>query len=320
MITTTKRIVGTACFSALAFVISFIEFPIFPAAGFLQLDFSMAFILLSGFIFGPISAITTSFVKELLRFLIGSGTGGVGEIANFCITLGFVLIPTIVYKYRKGIKTVILTIGIGCIIEILLSLFVNRYVNFPLYMGDMAKDMFNKLWIYIVLFNAIKSVSVAVLTILLYKRTSKFIKSINVIKKANLPLNEKISKSEKQTIEIAKEYAKTLFEGDVVLLSGDLGAGKTAFTKGIVESFNIKDKVTSPTYAYLNVYGDYIYHYDCYRLKDGESAEHLGLTDYFNGENICVIEWAENIKEVLPKEVKRVSIQKISKNKRKIIL
>ena len=319
MITNTKKIVGTACFAALSFVISFLEFPIFPSANFLQLDFSMVFILLAGFIFGPISGVLASFTKELLRFLIGSGTGGVGEIANFCITLGFILIPTIVYQYRKGIKTVICTIIVGCVIEVILSLFVNRYVNFPLFMGEKAKEIFKQLWIYVALFNLIKSVSVAVLTILLYKRISGFIKSINV-RKIKDSENIKYSNSEKQTIEIACEYAKTLVKGDVLLLSGDLGAGKTAFTKGLALGLNISDKVTSPTYAYLNVYGDYLYHYDCYRLENGESAELLGLTDYFGGENLCVIEWSENIKDVLPKEVKRVNITKISKNKRKIEL
>ena len=130
---------------------------------------------------------------------------------------------------------------------------------------------------------------------------------------------EIISKSAKQTEEIATEYAKTLVKGDVVVLAGDLGAGKTAFTKGVAKYFNL-DGVTSPTYAYLNVYGDLIYHYDCYRLSDGEDAERLGLTDYFGGDNICLIEWAENIADVLPDKVKKVEIKKISDTERKITL
>lgn len=130
---------------------------------------------------------------------------------------------------------------------------------------------------------------------------------------------EFISSSQKQTEEIAFEYAKTLKNGDVVVLSGDLGAGKTAFTKGVARFFNL-DGVTSPTYAYLNVYGDKLYHYDCYRLSCGEDAERLGLTDYFGGDNICLIEWAENIEDVLPENYKKVEIIKISENERKIIL
>ena len=130
---------------------------------------------------------------------------------------------------------------------------------------------------------------------------------------------EVLSKSQKETQKIAFEYAKTLKKGDVVILSGDLGAGKTAFTKGVAEYFGF-DGVTSPTYAYLNVYGGFLYHYDCYRLSCGEDAERLGLTDYFGGDNVCIIEWAENIEDVLPESVKEVKILKTGENEIKIIL
>lgn len=128
---------------------------------------------------------------------------------------------------------------------------------------------------------------------------------------------EKISNSEKETREIAKEFAEALKKGDIIRLDGDLGAGKTAFTKGLCEYFNLSG-VTSPTYAYLNIYGNFIYHYDFYRLSSGEDAERLGLTDYFGGDNICVLEWAENIEDVLPENIKKVTIEKISENKRRI--
>ncbi len=130
---------------------------------------------------------------------------------------------------------------------------------------------------------------------------------------------EFLSKSEKETRRIAYDYAKSLSKGDVVILSGDLGAGKTHFVKGVAEYFNL-DGVTSPTYAYLNIYGDLLYHYDCYRLSCGEDAVMLGLTDYFNSDNICLIEWAENIEDVLPKNVKEVVIKKIDEQTRKITL
>lgn len=129
---------------------------------------------------------------------------------------------------------------------------------------------------------------------------------------------EFISTSEEQTREFAKKYASTLVKGDVVRLDGELGAGKTAFTKGLAEFFGF-DGVVSPTYAYLNVYGDFIYHYDFYRLGCGEEAELLGLTDYFNKDNICVLEWAENISSALPENIKTVKIEKISQTERRII-
>ena len=127
-----------------------------------------------------------------------------------------------------------------------------------------------------------------------------------------------ISKSEQDTFNIAKKYAETLNKGDIVVLCGDLGAGKTAFTKGVAAHFGITG-VASPTYAYLNVYGDFIYHYDCYRLSSGEDAEALGLTDYFGGDNICLIEWAENIADVLPENVKTVKITKTENTNERII-
>ena len=130
---------------------------------------------------------------------------------------------------------------------------------------------------------------------------------------------EIISQDNLHTKQIAKEFAKTLSAGDVVLLNGDLGAGKTEFTKGIAEFFGLNG-VTSPTYAYLNVYGDFLYHYDFYRLSSGEEAELLGLTDYFNGNNVCIIEWGENVKDVLPKNCKTVTIIKTGEQQRKILL
>lgn len=312
--TTTKKIVGTAMFATLAFVVSFIEFPIFPAAGFLKLDFSGVFLLLSGFIYGPIAGVLACVVKELLRFVVGSSTGGVGEIANFIINFGFIIVPTLVYRFKKGLPLVILTLTIGCFIQTGLALLVNRYINFPLYMGVGAVQVFKQLWVYVLFFNLIKSVSVSLVTVLLYKRISGFIKSIGVTAK------EIITKSEAETLDFAYNYAKRLKKGDVVLLSGDLGAGKTVFVKGVCKRFNILDQVTSPTYAYLNVYGDFVYHYDCYRLSSGEDANYLGLTDYFGKDNVCLIEWSENISSVLPKKVKKVTIIKIDENTRKIIV
>ena len=123
-----------------------------------------------------------------------------------------------------------------------------------------------------------------------------------------------------QTIKVAEEYAQTLNKGDVVLLKGEMGAGKTVFAKGIAKGLGIKDEITSPTYAYMTDYYGKLYHYDCYRLTSGEDAEALGLCDYFYGDGVCVIEWAENIADVLPKNVKTVKIEKISENGRKITL
>ena len=131
---------------------------------------------------------------------------------------------------------------------------------------------------------------------------------------------EIITNSFEETINVAKDFAKTLQPGDVVLLDGDMGAGKTVFAKGVALALGITDEITSPTYAYMNDYYGKLYHYDCYRLTCGEDAEALGLTDYFYMKGICLIEWAQNVKDVLPKNCKRVQILKLDENVRKIIL
>ena len=99
-----------------------------------------------------------------------------------------------------------------------------------------------------------------------------------------------------------------------------MGAGKTVFTKGVALGLGITDEILSPTYAYMNEYDSKLYHFDCYRLSSGEDAESLGLTDYFYAGGICIIEWSENIQDVLPEKVKVVEIKKINENEREIRL
>lgn len=128
-----------------------------------------------------------------------------------------------------------------------------------------------------------------------------------------------ISESAETTINIGREYAKTLKRGDIVLLKGDMGVGKTVFCKGVAKGLGVDDEILSPTYAYMNDYGGKLYHYDCYRLKNGAQAEGLGLCDYFYADGVCIIEWAENIADVLPENCKTVEIQRLLDGKRRII-
>ncbi|MBE5747590.1 MAG: tRNA (adenosine(37)-N6)-threonylcarbamoyltransferase complex ATPase subunit type 1 TsaE [Clostridiales bacterium] len=127
-----------------------------------------------------------------------------------------------------------------------------------------------------------------------------------------------ITSSREETERFAREYAKTLSAGDVVLLDGDMGAGKTVFSKGVAAGLGIEEEVTSPTYAYMNDYDGRLFHYDCYRIESVEQAENLGLADYFDMGGICLIEWAQNIAPLLPRKVKRVVIKKLDENRREI--
>ena len=127
-----------------------------------------------------------------------------------------------------------------------------------------------------------------------------------------------ITASREETETFAREYAKTLSAGDVVVLDGDMGAGKTVFSKGVAAGLGIAEEVTSPTYAYMNDYDGRLFHYDCYRIESVEQAESLGLADYFDMGGICLIEGAQNIAPLLPRKIKRVVIKKLDENRREI--
>lgn len=128
-----------------------------------------------------------------------------------------------------------------------------------------------------------------------------------------------ITKSARETEAFAEQYAASLRPGDIVLLHGEMGAGKTVFVKGLAKGLGIGEEITSPTYAYMNDYGGVLYHFDCYRLSGGAQAEGLGLTDYFYAGGICVLEWPENIADVLPDGCREVFLRKVSDNEREIV-
>ncbi len=185
---TTKNIAGMAVFSALSFVVYLLEMPIFAGtpASFLELDLSNVFVMLAGFMYGPLPAIIVTLVKESIHVLVGS-TGGVGELANIIITTSYALFPSILYKYKKGIKSVVLSLAVACIIQSIISLIVNKYINFPFFMGSVpfvpnetSETAFSMLWGYVLSFNLIKSVVISIITVLLYKKVSYLFRKINL--------------------------------------------------------------------------------------------------------------------------------------------
>ena len=119
--------------------------------------------------------------------------------------------------------------------------------------------------------------------------------------------------TEEDTLNAGLEFAKTLKPGDIVTLDGDLGAGKTVFTKGICKFFNVTDYVVSPTYTIVNEYkGDMdIYHFDIYRIEEEEELYNIGFYEYLDNEGIKIIEWAEKIPEAFEGyELIKVTIEK----------
>ena len=121
-----------------------------------------------------------------------------------------------------------------------------------------------------------------------------------------------ISKSEQDTIDFAKNYAQNLKPGDIIVLSGELGSGKTKFVQGVLEYFNLQDEISSPTFTIVNEYNSdtvNIYHFDVYRLEDSDEFFAIGGEEYFS-KGICLIEWGELIEEILPKPYTKISFSK----------
>ena len=133
---------------------------------------------------------------------------------------------------------------------------------------------------------------------------------------------EYISNSEKETIEIAKQFASTLKSNDIIVLSGDLGSGKTKFTEGILDYFGFKDEISSPTFTIVNEYKNdkvKIFHFDVYRLADLDEFYAIGGEEYFD-KGICIIEWGEQIEEALPKNYIKISFSRNNEDENKRVL
>lgn len=117
---------------------------------------------------------------------------------------------------------------------------------------------------------------------------------------------------EEETKKIGYDLAKDAKAGAIYCLSGDLGVGKTVFTKGFAEGLGINEHITSPTFTIVNEYEGRLpfYHFDVYRIGDPDEMYDIGYEEYFFGEGVCLIEWAELIDELLPEDVYYITIEK----------
>lgn len=136
-------------------------------------------------------------------------------------------------------------------------------------------------------------------------------------------MNTYISSSPEETQKIAAELAETLKGGEVIAFKGDLGMGKTCFTRGLAEGLGFKGEVNSPTFAIMNEYKGgrlNLYHYDMYRISSWEDLDAVGFFDYCASGGVVAVEWSENIEAALSGEVITVTITRIDDNKRNIVI
>lgn len=137
-------------------------------------------------------------------------------------------------------------------------------------------------------------------------------------------MREKFSSSSfEETMKIAENFARTLIGGDIVLLDGDLGAGKTVFSKGIVSALSDgKLTAVSPTFVIVNTYETtpIVHHFDLYRISDESELDAIGAEEYFYSDAICLIEWPSRAEFMFPKSAIKVTINKIDDDKRSIVI
>lgn len=128
------------------------------------------------------------------------------------------------------------------------------------------------------------------------------------------------TRNERETIEIAQNFESEKFPNMIICLDGELGSGKTVFTKGIANALGVKESVTSPSFPIIKEYDGELplYHMDVYRL-DG-NIEGLGIEEYFHKGGVVVIEWAGTIREYLPKERLEIKFKVVDENKRVLVM
>ena len=121
------------------------------------------------------------------------------------------------------------------------------------------------------------------------------------------------SYSPQETLELGRQLGRNAKPGEVYTLIGELGVGKTVLTQGIAEGLEITEPICSPTFTIVQVYEEGrmpFYHFDVYRIGDVEEMEEIGYEDYFYGDGLTMIEWANLIEEILPKHYRRITIEK----------
>lgn len=185
---TATRIAYMAIFTAISYAIGLLDFSLMPGTpvSFLKLDFSNVFVMVGGFALGPVAGVVIAVLKELLHAITVGQTAFIGELANVLMVVPYMLIPALVYKKHKGIKTVIWTLAVGCLAQCAVSLPVNYLLTFPAFMWgvlgrtwEAGHELFIELWYWTLLFNFVKSLIISVVVFILYKPLSNLIKFTN---------------------------------------------------------------------------------------------------------------------------------------------
>ena len=328
-----------AILTAIAFILyAFAKFNLpFMFPSFLEIQISELPALLAGFSMGPISGCLVVIIKCLLKFPLTT-TAYVGEATDILLGIAFVLPASLIYYFHKDKKHALIGLCVGSACLTGLSILVNRFISIPffvqLYFGGnfdaivgVLKPLYKNVTIdnfytyYLLLgvlpFNLFRCIIVSGLTFVLYKRLSKILHWDGTSMKKDTVFGVHKVKSVDETYALAKKVADTLDGGEVLLLDGDLGAGKTTFTKGLAKALGVKEEVTSPTFTILNVYEDgrlKLNHLDMYRVESSDELAELGIEECFDEDAVTVIEW--NKFEHFDGKVIKISVKTLGETKR----
>lgn len=335
----TAYIAKMAILTAIAFILyAFAKFNLpFMFPSFLEIQISELPALLAGFSMGPISGCLVVIIKCLLKFPLTT-TAYVGESTDILLGIAFVLPASLIYYFHKDKKHALIGLCVGSACLTGLSILVNRFISIPffvqLYFGGnfdaivgVLKPLYKNVTIdtfytyYLLLgvlpFNLFRCIIVSGLTFVLYKRLSKILHWDGTSMKKDTVFGVHKVNSVDETYALAKKVADTLDGGEVLLLDGDLGAGKTTFTKGLAKALGVKEEVTSPTFTILNVYEDgrlKLNHLDMYRVESSDELAELGIEECFDEDAVTVIEW--NKFEHFDGKVIKISVKTLGETKR----
>lgn len=294
----TNVICGIGILSALAIVLACFARGPWPSAAFLEYSPTDVPLLIGTFMYGPVAGVIMSFVVAIIQGVTVSASSGIIGIAmNFISMLAFSLTAGLIYKKIHTLKGAIISLLCGALCGVIVMLLWNIILT-PLYMEVSRAQVIALLPTVFLPFNLVRYISNAVMTFLLYKATHKLFNfafknmpKINVGKKMSGSYE---CDSVEETYAVAEKIAATLKGGETILLSGELGAGKTTFTKGLAAALGVEEEVTSPTFTVLNVYEDGrlpLYHLDMYRMESGDELGELGIEDTTPENAVKVVEW-----------------------------
>lgn len=314
----TAYIAKMAILTALSFILyAFGKFNLpFMFPGFLEIQISELPALLAGFSMGPISGCIVIILKCLFKFPLTS-TAYVGEATDILLGICLVLPASLIYQHKKDKKHAFVGLVVGSVCLTVAAIIVNRVISIPFYtqlyfegnfnvlvemLRPLYKDIDEKsfyiyyLFVGVLPFNLLRCIIVSGLTFVLYKRLSKVLHWDGTsLKKQDVTQNStQIVNSVEDTYALAERIADELEGGEVILLNGDLGAGKTTFTKGLAKALGVEEEVTSPTFTILNTYDSgriRLNHLDMYRVESADELAELGIEDCMDAESVTVIEW-----------------------------